>query len=156
MRGAHATHQLFRSAWGLPGALACAALTFVGFFMRPGLNTDTVAPLVFAFVLAVGGLLVGMVMGELLGGVLNRWLVQYLPGPLWAAHVATLLLSAVVWWGVWSVGRYHVLPAWLAQPKAVPTRSTPLPTPAQPQVSACQLPPPADARARKSWDEECR
>lgn len=156
MRGAHTTHPLCRSAWGLPGALAGAALTFVGFFMQPGLNTDTAAPLVFAFVLAVGGLLVGMVMGELLGGVLNRWLVQYLPGPLWAAHMATGLLSAVVWWGVWSVGRYHVLPAWLDQPKAVPTRSTPPTTPAQPHVSPCQLPPPADARARKNWEEECR
>ena len=142
--------------WPLPAACAGAALVFVASLMRPGLNTDTAAPLVFAFVLAAGGLLVGTVLGDLLGRVLNRWLVQYLPGPLWAAHVATVLLSAVVWWGVWSVGRYHVVPVWWAQPKAVPTLSTPLPTPAQPQVSVCQLPPPADARLRNSWDEECR
>lgn len=128
----------------------------MGIFLRPHVNTDTAAPLALAVVLGAVGLLLGAILGWLLARLMDRWLVQHLPGPLWAAHLGTVLLSSLVWWGVWSVMRFHVLPAWLAHPNAVPTRSTPLTIPAQPQVSACQLPPPADAKARKSWDEECR
>ncbi|MBY0466385.1 MAG: hypothetical protein K2W33_15715 [Burkholderiales bacterium] len=77
------------------------------------------------------------------------------PLPAACAGTAWVFVGVLAVGGLMA-GCHHVLPAWWALDAGVPSHSTVLPAPSQPRVSACQLPPPADARLRKMWDEECR
>lgn len=153
-----ALHVVCRFLWGLPGGLAVAHLAFMGYLMQPGLNHDTAVHGVVGLALAAVGLLVGVVLGGLVGAVLNRWLVGHLPGRVAWAHLASCVLSALLWWGVWSVGHHGVLPWWLTThaPVSVGRAGLNKSVPEPAHMGICRQTPPTDARQRRSWNEECR
>jgi hypothetical protein len=142
---------LLRLCGPLPGALTGAAAGFYLYFRQPGLNTDTVAPLVFAGFWAF----VGMLCGALLTGV-AAWLIhrslqrRITTSPL---TTAGLTLAGLI---VLCLGLYAPLQArlpallWPAHPQE---SVRPQPSPG---ASPCTQPPPSDANARKSWELECR
>lgn len=142
---------MLRLCGPLPGALTGAAAGFHLYFRQPGLNSDTLAPLVFAGLWAFGG----MVCGALITGV-AAWLIhRSLQRRLTARPLTTagLTLAGLI---VLCLGLYAPLQARLpallwpahSQPSVRPQPS--------PETSPCTQPPPSDANMRKFWELECR
>ena len=77
--------------WPAPGAITGAVLGFHLYFRQPGLNTDSLAPLIFAALWALCGMLGGMVSTGLVGWLIERS-VRRVFGPVLAAGVALLCL----------------------------------------------------------------
>ncbi|NVO06400.1 MAG: hypothetical protein HXX19_10930 [Rhodoferax sp.] len=141
--------RLLRFLWPLPGALMGAALGLNLYFRQPGLNTDSLAPLVFASVWALGGLLAGTLVAASAGGLIERGL-RRLCGPV-AACGLTLLCLVVVCGGLYA-------PLELRLPKLFWPAHAQEPVPVQPpaRIAACAQPAPTDPALRKSWALECR
>ena len=142
---------LLRLSWSVPGALIGAAVGFQVYFRRPGLNTDTAAPFIFAGFWAFCGLMIGMACSSIAAYMIDRGLRRWHPGkPLFTTGLTLLLL----------IGLCYVLRAplearlpvliWPALQK-LPMHQQEVPT-----LSPCSQPPPAEPKARQEWDLECR
>jgi hypothetical protein len=84
---------LLRLCWLLPGALTGAAVGFHVYFRQPGLNTDTVAPLIFSGFWAFCGLLIGIVVSSVAAWLIERGLRRWLSSnPLITASLTLLWL----------------------------------------------------------------
>ena len=142
---------LLRIFWPIPGAILGATLGFHLYFRQPSLNTDTLAPLIFASLWAFGGMLSGV-----LSTSIAAWLIQrsihrcFSMSPLNSARLTLLCLIGLCF-GLYAPLETR-LPAvlWPVQP-AQKASSRALPTP-----SPCSQVPPSDFNARKSWELECR
>jgi len=140
---------LLRACWPLPGALAGASISFHLYFRQPGLNTDTAAPLIFASVWALCGLLSGFLISGIAGWLIERGLLRGLPNhPLLATSLTLVCLTGLCW-GL-SAPLEARLPAlfWPAPQKV----TLPLP----PKPSPCLQTAPTDRQARQAWELECR
>lgn len=139
-----------RLMWPLPGMLLGATIGFYLYFRQPGLNTDTAAPLFFAFFWALGGLLAGGLATACAGWAIDLAVRRALTDTPWVAGGVTLACLA----GVSLVlhapveSRLAAL-LWPARP-AVATQ------PPRPGVTPCKQVPPTDPQLRKTWELECR
>jgi hypothetical protein len=143
--------RLLRLCWPLPGALTGATLGFHLYFLQPGLNADSAAPLIFASFWAFCGLLFGMVCTSMAAWLIERGLRSMLStNPLITTCLPLLLLIGLCC--VLHAPLEDRLPAlfWPAA-QTLPARQPPV---AQP--SPCTQTPPAERQARQSWDMECR
>lgn len=139
---------LLRLFWPLPGAITGAAAGFHVYFRQPDLNTDTVAPLVFASLWAFAGMLTGVLCTRIVAGLIQRGVRRVFSiGPISTASLTLLCLVGLC------LGLHAPLEArlpallWPAQPKEVPPR---LPAP-----SPCTQTPPTKLHDKKSWELEC-
>jgi hypothetical protein len=143
--------SLLRLVWPLPGAITGAALGFHLYFRQPGLNTDTVAPLIFASVWAFIGMLSGAICTSIAAWLIERGVRRLFPvGPLIATSLTVLGLIGLC------PGLFAQLEArlpvllWPTHPKeSSGPISPPLPSP-------CTQAPPSDPKVRQSWELECR
>lgn len=135
----------------LPCALAGAAVGFHLYFRQPGLNTDTAAPLMFASLWALGG----MMCGAFCTGS-AAWMIESAMRRVSPAHpLITGSLTIAILIGL-CVGLYAPLEArlpGLLWPRLKPTPPRP---PVKDQASPCRQPPPIDRQARQAWELECR
>ena len=149
-RGTSATVWLPRVLRPLPSMLMGAAIGFHLYFRHPGLNTDSAAPLFFAVLWALGGMLLGAMCTTCAGWLIELALRRLLPGmPLLASSVALACLTSLC------LALYAPIESRLPDllwPKKqqAPVRPPPL------RESACKQAPPADAKARQAWELECR
>jgi len=145
------TLRLLQFCWPLPGALTGAAVGFHLYFRQPGLNTDSLAPLILASLWALGGMLSGALITSVVAWLIHRSLQRLLP--TMPVITAGLPLAGLI---VLCMGFHAPLQArlpsllWPAHPQ-----ESVLPQPS-PGTSPCTQPPPSDAKARKSWELECR
>jgi predicted PurR-regulated permease PerM len=85
--------RLLRLCWPLPGALTGATLGFHLYFLQPGLNTDSAAPLIFASFWAFCGLVSGLVCTSMAAWLIERGLRSRLStNPLITTFLTLLLL----------------------------------------------------------------
>lgn len=139
---------LLRRLWPVPGAVTGAALGFQLYFRQPGLNTDSLAPLIFAGLWALGGMLGGMVSTGLAGWLIERG-VRRLFSPVRVAGV-TLLCLLLLCGGLYAPLEAG-LTSWLwpaHQQEAVRPKAPVEPPPCQQEV-------PSDRALRKAWELEC-
>ncbi len=142
---------LLRLCWPLPGALTGAAVGFHLYFRQPSLNTDSLAPLVFASLWALGGMLSGALITGVAAWLIHRSLQRlFAAGPAITAGLPLVAVTGLCF-------ALHAplearLPAWF-WPAQTQESVRPQPSPG---ISPCTQPPPGDAGARKSWELECR
>jgi hypothetical protein len=135
----------------LPGALLGAALGFHLYFRRPGLNSDTFAPAIFAGLWAVGGLAIGALVTLAAAWLIDRALRRAFSWRPMTAAAVTLLGVVGLCTGLYAPLEAR-LPA-LLWPPAQPRSPSKQPTP---ERSPCAQAPPSDPAERKAWDLECR
>lgn len=141
---------LLRFISPLPGAVTGAAAGFHLYFRRPGLNTDTLAPAIFAS----GWALCGMLIGALLTSV-AAWLVQrrlrgwFSTSPLIACSLMLLCLAGLC---LWVYAPLEARLPTLLWPPHQAEQSRPQP----PSGPTCAQETPADLHSRKLWEQECR
>jgi len=140
-----------RGLWPVPGALSGAGLAFHVYFLQPGLNHDTFAPLVFAAMAAFAGLLVGALVSSVAG-----WMIDSVMRRIWPERpVLASIITLVCLVGL-------VLGSEPALESALPSLIWPRPAPANnapaagSRVEACSEAAPIDAARRREWELECR
>ena len=139
-----------RVLWLVPGMLMGAAIGFHLYFRQPGLNTDTAAPLFFAVLWALGGLLLGAVCATCAGWLIELGLRRLLPRmPLVASGITVACLAGLCL-AIYAPIESRLPALFWPNKQQVPVR------PPSPQESACKQAPPADPKARQAWELECR
>ena len=141
---------LARLLWPWPGMWIAAAIGFHLYFRQPGLNSDTAAPLFFAVFWAFAGMLSGALGAACAGCLIEALMRRLLPGmPLLASGVTLACLTGLC------LALYAPiesrLPGLLWPKKQQMSAQAP-----PPPVSPCKQAPPADPKARKAWELECR
>jgi len=137
--------------WPLPGALTGAAVAFHLYFRQPGLNTDTAAPLFFAGVWALGGMLAGALCSSMVGWLIDRGLRRWSPaGPSITSGLALVCVTGLCF-ALYAPLEARV-PALLWPPHEETTSRIVSP----PESSPCAQTPPTDPRALRAWELECR
>ncbi len=143
---------LLRFCWPLPGALTGASLGFHLYFQQTGLNTDTLAPLVFASLWAVGGMLLGILSTGVAAWLVRRSVLVLLPDDSLTKDALTLILLMGLY-----AGLHAPLDVRLAAMIRAPADETePARSVAVPELNLCAQAPPSEAKARKAWELECR
>jgi hypothetical protein len=142
---------LMRLFWPLPGALAGAAVGFHLYFRQPGLNTDTAAPLIFAALWALGGMILGAMCTSIAAWLIDSGLRRLLPARQLITASLTMLCLVGICLTLYAPIEAR-LPALFWPPhQAEPSRTLPSSRP-----SPCMQAPPTDRQARQSWELECR
>ncbi len=134
------------------GAVTGAVVGFRLYFETPGLNRDTLAPVIFAGGWALLGVFSGGLITYFAGWLIERRARRLLPdSPFIRVSLTILLLIGLC------VGLYAPLEArlpGLIWPKEHQQQSI---RPAgQPLQSQCTQAPPSDPKIRRQWDLECR
>jgi MFS family permease len=141
---------LLRILYPLPGAATGAAAGFHLYFLRPGLNTDTIAPALFAAGWALCAMLVGALFAGIAGWLMERALRRAVStSTLVTCGVALLCLTGLC--GLAYAPLLSRAPALLwpqrqAEPALSPGSSGP---------TCAQEPPPGSAN-RRLWEQECQ
>jgi hypothetical protein len=134
----------------LPGALTGAATGFHLYFLRPGLNTDTVAPVIFAGVWAFCAMLAGALITSLASWFVERGLQRGLSVRPWVAGGLALLCVIGLCRWVYAPLQAHLPSLIWASPQ---TEQSGPPNSSGPN---CAEEPPPNHVNRKLWEQECR
>lgn len=139
-----------RILYPLPGAVTGATAGFHLYFLRPGLNTDTLAPALFAAGWALCAMMVGALLTSLAGWLLERVLRRAVSASTMISCGLALLCLA----GLCSLAYAPLLsraPAllWPAQ-QAERAHSR------ESSGPACAQEPPLGSANRRLWEQECR
>jgi hypothetical protein len=142
---------LLKIFWPIPGAILGATVGFHLYFRQPGLNTDTLAPLISASLWAFGGMLSGILSTSITAWFIQRGIHRWFSMSPLNSTALTLLCLIALCLGLYAPLEIR-LPAvlWPVQPAQKKSLRV-LPTP-----SPCSEAPPSDLNARKSWELECR
>lgn len=141
---------LLRYLYPLPGAITGAAAGFHLYFLRPGLNTDTLAPAVIASAWALSAMVVGALITSLAAWLVERGLQRWFSASPWmACGLALLGLTGLCGW---ANAPLEARLATLLWPPPQARQSRP---PASPEPT-CAQEPPSDHATRLLWEQECR
>jgi hypothetical protein len=137
--------------WPVPGALSGAALGFQAYFLQPGLNRDTLAPLAFGAMSAFAGLLVGVLVCAAAGRIIEAGLRRIWPEKPTLTSIVTLacLVGMVL---ASTPALDSALPTLIGPPGAADIHARGKASGDQ----ACGGAAPADAAQRREWELECR
>lgn len=139
-----------RILYPLPGAATGAAAGFHLYFLRPGLNTDTLAPAIFAAGWALCAMIVGALSTGMAGWLLERALRRTVSASLSISRGLALLCLAVLCHSAYS--------PLLARAPALlwPAHQDQRAHAQEPTGPTCAQEPPPGSADRRAWEQECR
>ena len=139
-----------RILYPLPGAALGAAAGFHLYFLRPGLNTDTLAPAVFGAGWALCAMITGGMFTSLVGWLLERALRRLV-------SASTLISSGIAVLCLMGLCRSAYAPLLSRAPALLwPPHQAERALPKGSSGPTCAQEPPAGSAYRRLWEQECR